>query len=118
MQISVTARGIKMTPSMKEYSEKKVGKLEEFFNNILKTEVVLEARSIEDQDRAQVAEIRAWLAGKKVVVATEGAKDIYAAIDLAVEEIKRQVQKHKQMHQKEKRRKASREKHRITEASL
>ncbi|MFC1511564.1 HPF/RaiA family ribosome-associated protein, partial [Candidatus Margulisiibacteriota bacterium] len=47
--------------------------------------------------------------------AQEGARDIYAAIDLALAEAERQVKKHKDKHTKEQRRQASKAKHQILE---
>jgi ribosomal subunit interface protein len=107
MQISVAGRNMEMTSAIREYAQKKVAKLEEFFHNIQKAEVVLEVRKIDNLEKAQVAEIRAWLAGKKVIQAQEGGRDMYAAIDLAFEEAKRQIQRHKDKHIKEQRRKSA-----------
>ena len=107
MEIKITGKHMDITPAIRDYAQKKVVKLEEFYNNIIKVEVVLEASKIENLDKAQVAEIRAWLAGKKVIQAIEGARDIYAAIDLALDEAKRQVQKFKEKHKTKQRRHAS-----------
>lgn len=108
MQIKVTGRNIEITPPIRDYVHAKVGKLEEFYNNILKIEVVLKTTSIDDIDRRQVAEVRAWLAGKKVIQAIEAGRDIYAAVDMVVAEAKRQIQKHKEKHGREQRRKGFR----------
>lgn len=118
MQISVTAKGTEFTPALKEYAEKKVAKLEEFFHNMQKIEVVLQAKSNADAEKRQVAEIRVWLAGLKMVQAQEGARDLYAAIDLAVDEAKRQIERHKEKMTKEKRREGSRLKQQAFERSI
>lgn len=106
MQIKVTGHGIEITDALRDYVLEKVGKLEEFFANIQKAEVILDARKIDNVDRRQVAEIRAWAAGLKVIQAREGGRDMYAAIDLALEEAKRQIEKHKEKHVEEQKRKA------------
>ena len=111
MQIKITGRGLEITNALRDYAQAKVSKLEEFFNNIQKVEVILEAKSIDNSNRSQVAEIRAWLAGHKVIQATEGEKDMYAAIDVVVEEAKRQIKRHKEKHSTEQRRKAEKLKH-------
>jgi putative sigma-54 modulation protein len=118
MQIKITGHKTKITAPLRDYVHEKVGKLEEYFNNIQKIEVVLDARDTDDADKRQVAEIRAWLAGKKVIQAQEAGRDMYAAIDLAVEEAKRQIQRHKSMHVKEQRRKGSEMKHQLAESSF
>jgi len=114
MQIKITGRGTEITAPLRDYVHDKVGKLEEFFRNIQKIEVVLDARAIDDVEKRQVAEIRAWMAGLKMIQASEAGRDMYAAIDLAVEEAKRQIQRHKQMHVQEQRRKAEKVKKELT----
>lgn len=116
MQIKISGRGIKITDPIRDYVHEKTGKLEDFFNNIQKVEVILDARSNENAERRQVAEIRAWVAGLKVIQASEAGRDIYAALDLAVEEAKRQIERHKEKHVQEQRRKAERVKQQLREA--
>jgi putative sigma-54 modulation protein len=118
MQIKVTGRGLDITPPLRDYVLEKVGKLEEFFNNIQKVEVVLEARPIDDVERRQVAEIRAWMAGLKMIQASEAGRDEYAAIDLVIEEAKRQIQRHKSKHVNEQRRKGEKVKREVSEISF
>ncbi|MFH1387353.1 MAG: ribosome-associated translation inhibitor RaiA [bacterium] len=96
MQIQITGHGLEVTPALKEYVQKKITKLEEFFNNIQKAEIVLDATSNANVDLRQVVEIRAWMAGKKMIQAKQAGKDMYAAFDLTLEEAKRQVEKHKE----------------------
>jgi len=115
MQIKITGRNIEITPALRDYAIDKASKLEDYFNNIQKVEVVLETRSIDDIDKRQVAEIRAWLAGKKMIQAIEAGRDAYAAIDMVLEEAKRQVKKHKDMLVKEQRRSAGATKRELSE---
>lgn len=104
MHINIQGHGIELTPPLKEYAEKKIGKLDEFFNKIIKAEIVLDARKIKSSEKCHVAEVNLWVGGKKVISATEAGRDMYAAIDLVVEELKPQLKKHKGKHNKEKRR--------------
>jgi len=106
MQIKVTGHGIEITEPLRNYVLEKISKLEEFFKNIQKVEVILDARSIDDVERRQVVEIRAWMAGLRVIQASEGGKDVYAAFDLVLQEAKRQVERHKEKHLQEQWRKA------------
>jgi putative sigma-54 modulation protein len=110
MQIIVQGHGTNVTAPMRDYAHKKIGKLEQYFHNIQKCEVVLDARSIDDQNLRQVAEVTLWAAGKKVIRATEAAQDMYAAIDLVFEELERQVRKHKDKKVKETRRREKQQK--------
>jgi len=107
----VTARGTELTPALREYATNKAAKLEEFFNNIQKVEVVLEVHHIDDSAKRQMAEMRVWAAGLKFIQAKEAGQDLYAAIDLAEEEIKSQLAKHKGKVVFEERRKVGKNKH-------
>jgi len=106
MQIKITGHGIKITPPLRDYVQEKISKLQEFFANIQKVEVILDARSTADTERRQVVEIRAWMAGLRVIQASEAGRDMYAAFDLVLEEAKRQIERHKEKHQHEQRRKS------------
>jgi putative sigma-54 modulation protein len=96
MQIKISGHGIEVTPALRDYVQQKAAKLEEFFHSIQKVEVILDARHIANADLRHVAEVRAWLAGKRMIQAKEGARDMYAAVDLVLEEVKKQVEKHKE----------------------
>lgn len=104
MQINIQGHGIELTPALKEYATRKIGRVQEFFNNIQKVQITLDVRKIDDLRKSQVAEVSLWAAGKKVIRATEAAHDMYSAIDLVAAEIERQVKKHKEKHVKEGRR--------------
>jgi putative sigma-54 modulation protein len=104
MEVIIQGHGLHLTPALKQYAYKKFSKLTQFFSNIQKVEVVLDARNLDDAKRSQVTEAIVWAAGKKVLRASEAGQDMYAAIDLAFEEIKRQVKKHKEKHRQERRR--------------
>jgi putative sigma-54 modulation protein len=96
MQIKISGHGMEVTPSLRDYVQQKAAKLEEYFKGIQKVEIVLDARAISDAQRRQVAEVRAWMSGNKMVQAKEGGRDMYAAVDLVLEEVKKQIEKHKE----------------------
>ena len=110
MQIKLTGHGTEITDALRTYVHEKIVKLEEFFKNIQKVEIVLDAREISDAQQRQVAEIRAWMAGNRMIQAREGGKDMYAAFDLALAEAGRQVERHKEKLNHEKRREAKKAK--------
>ena len=95
MQIIIRGHGTEVSAPLKEYAEKKINKLDEFFKNIQKAEVTLDVRKIENQFRNQVAEMTVWTAGK-IIRAAEGASDMYAAIDQVFAKLERQIEKHKE----------------------
>lgn len=110
MQINIKAHGTQLTDSLREYANKKLNKLEEYYKNIIKTDVVLDVRSIDDIKKSHVVEVSIWVPGKKVLHASDAAENMYAAIDLVFEELKRQIIRHKEKHIDEKRREAEKAK--------
>lgn len=115
MQIIVQGHGMEITAPIRDYSHKKISKLAEFFKNIQKVEVTLDHRKIDDLTRNNVAEVSMWVAGKKVIRATEGSQDIYSAIDLVFAKLEQQLRKHKEKHVQEKRREARKVKEEMEE---
>jgi putative sigma-54 modulation protein len=103
MRIIVQGHGMEVTDALREYAEKKIAKIEEFFGNIQKAEITLDHRKIENKDKSHVTEVTVWAAGK-ILRATDGASDMYASIDTAVEKIERQIEKYKEKLQHESRR--------------
>lgn len=117
MQIKVSGKGIEITTTIRDYALDKASKLEEFFSNIQKVEMIIEARAIDDLERSHVAEIRAWMAGHKMIQAIEAGRDAYSAIDLVLQEAKRQIERHKEKHVQEQRRKGARVKKELRETT-
>ncbi|MBI5698959.1 ribosome-associated translation inhibitor RaiA [Candidatus Saganbacteria bacterium] len=110
MEINIQGHGMELTEALRNYAFKKVSKLQEFFNNIQKAQVILDARNLDEFKRSQVCEVNMWLAGKKVIRASEAGQDMYASIDMVCAELEQQIKKHKEKHVKEVRRSAEKEK--------
>ncbi len=106
MQINIQGHNVDLTQPLRSYAVKKIGKLEEYFKNIQKILIILDVRSNDDSKRTNVADVSIWAAGKKVIHASEAGENMYAAIDLVFDELKKQLQKHKEKHVKEARRSA------------
>ena len=91
MKFNIRGQKIDVTPAIKEYAEKKIGKLEKYFSKSdeLTAHVLLKVRGKE-----QTVEVTIPI--KKIVVrAEETNKDLYAAIDLVSEKLERQIRKNK-----------------------
>ncbi|MFC1767177.1 ribosome hibernation-promoting factor, HPF/YfiA family [Candidatus Margulisiibacteriota bacterium] len=114
MQITVQGHGMEVTEPLRDYTHKKVGKFEEFFDNIQKVEVTLDARKISSSKRSQVCEITVWTAGR-VIRAAEGTSDMYAAIDLVFDKVARQIEKHKEKMKDKKKKQGHKEKEALME---
>ena len=90
MPIQITGRHLEVTPSMKQYVEDKLNKLNNHFDQIIATRVIL---SVEKEK--QVAEAVINVPGNEFVAKAD-AHDMYAAIDMLQDKLDAQVRKHKQ----------------------
>lgn len=91
MKFNIRGQKIEVTPAIKEYVEKKIGKLNKYFSNPndLTASVLLKVKGKE-----QTVEVT--IPFKKIVLrAEETNKDLYAAIDLVSEKLERQIRKNK-----------------------
>lgn len=97
MQIVVSARHGDVNEEVKQYAEQKTSKLQKFYDKIQEIEVVL------DHDgSAHRVEVIVNAEHKNMFVASETGEDFFAATDLVVDKISRQLTKHKDKHRNRK----------------
>ncbi|MEK7018940.1 MULTISPECIES: ribosome hibernation-promoting factor, HPF/YfiA family [Bacillus] len=89
MKFNIRGENIEVTPALGEYVEKKLGKLERYFDTFPEIKVNLKVYS--DKQRIEVTIPFTDL----LLRAEEANSDMYAAIDLVVDKIERQIRKHK-----------------------
>jgi putative sigma-54 modulation protein len=99
VKVSVTFRHTEPTDALKQYAEEKMHRLGKYFSQSLDAHVVL---SVESKER-QIAEVELHALG--VIHAKEQTEDLYAAIDLVTDNLKRQLRKQKDKIKLEPRRK-------------
>ncbi len=87
MKISVTGKNIKVTPSLKEYIDEKISRLEHFDERIISSKVIL---GVEKQ--RHIAEITVQTAGSTVHV-SEATDDLYKSIDKSTDMLARKLKK-------------------------
>jgi putative sigma-54 modulation protein len=90
MQINVTGHHIDVTDSLREYVESKFERLERHFDHVIDVHVILSVEKLR-----QKAEATIKLNGANIF-ADSIQEDMYAAIDLLVDKLDRQVLKHKE----------------------
>jgi len=91
MKFNIRGQKIDVTPSIKEYAEKKIGKLGKYFSESfdVTASVVLKVKGKEQS-------VEVTIPCKKFVLrAEETSKDLYAALDLVSEKLERQIKKNK-----------------------
>ncbi|HEX3014894.1 MAG TPA: ribosome-associated translation inhibitor RaiA [Desulfobacteria bacterium] len=89
MNIIVRGKHIEVTNALKEYVEKRVGKLEKYFDNLSEVQVTL----LVEKDRHRV-EVTAPVNGF-ILRGEEQTTDMYSSIDLVVEKLEKQIAKYK-----------------------
>lgn len=91
MKFNIRGQKIDVTPAIREYAEKKIGKLEKYFS---KSDEITASISLKVRGKEQIVEVTIPI--KKIVLrAEETNKDLYAAIDLVSEKLERQIRKNK-----------------------
>lgn len=93
--ITIHAHHVDITSSIKEYVEKKLGKLDKYFEHIQEINVDLDIAEVSDVNQRQIVKATAWVSGS-VIRAQESSKDMYASVDLVFDKLERQLVKHKE----------------------
>lgn len=89
MQLAVRGKNIEVTAALRDYVEKKVGKIEKFIDQPVNAQVNLYV----ERDR-HIVEVTATLNGL-ILRGQESTGDMYASIDLVADKLEKQVQKYK-----------------------
>ena len=90
MNIKITGKDLKATEAIKDYIEKKMGRLQKYFET---DEIDVQAM-IRIERELQIAEISASYKGETFRAVAEN-KDLYASIDEDIDILERQVRKAK-----------------------
>ncbi|NVK20965.1 MAG: ribosome hibernation promoting factor [Kangiellaceae bacterium] len=90
MQINLTGRHLEVTDPLKTFVHEKFAKLERHFDHINNVYVTLSVEKLR-----QIAEATLHVNGGEIVASSE-SEDMYAAIDLLIDKLDRQVIKHKE----------------------
>jgi len=91
MKFIIRGRKVEVTPAIKDYAISKIKRLDKYFNN---PEELTATVLIKVKDVDQIVEVT--IPAKKLILrAEEKNKDLYAAIDLVVDKLERQIRKNK-----------------------
>jgi putative sigma-54 modulation protein len=91
MNFNIRGERIEVTEALREYVEKKLGRLERYFEAPPTSEVTVTLSVIREK---QSVEVTIPLTGV-LLRAEEKSDDMYASIDLVVDKLERQIRKHK-----------------------
>ncbi len=90
MKIAITTRGYKAPERLKNYINDKIKRLDRFADRILDFEAVLSYEKLD-----QVVEFKLRLGNKRIIV-KERSEDVFKSIDLAIDNLERQITKVKE----------------------
>jgi putative sigma-54 modulation protein len=91
MKFGIRGEHLEVTEALNDYVEKKLSRLERYFDAPLSSEVHVTLSVVKD---LQTVEVTIPLAGA-ILRAEDKNNDMYAAIDLVVDKLERQIRKHK-----------------------
>ena len=94
MQLLVQGRNVEITDWIREYIDKKVGKLDRFLSEVSDARVELEYNATRAADDRYTAQITLRNNGQ-ILRAEESTSDILASIDATVDKMSRQIRRYK-----------------------
>lgn len=92
MQINITGHQMDVTPALKHFTEEKLHKLEHHFTKITTINVIF---NVEKKLR-QIVSVNVLLSSGEQMQASDEAENMYAAIDVVVDKLNKQLQKNKE----------------------
>ena len=92
MRLQVKGKNVELSPALRDYAQKKLGKLEKHLNDSARVELELAAERNPSIGASQIAEATVWTKGP-VLRARESSHDMKASIDLLVDKLERQAQR-------------------------
>ena len=95
MQLQVSGRNLDITEPLREYAERKLARIERHLTEDTRVDLELAIERNRSISANQHAELTVWTRGP-VLRAHEYAEDMYAAIDLAVDKLDRQVRRYRE----------------------
>jgi putative sigma-54 modulation protein len=94
MNLKISGHHLELTPALREYVITKLDRVLRHFDQVIDGSVVLSVDNHREKEKRQKAEINLHLKGKDIFIESCDA-DMYAAIDLMVDKLDRQVIRHK-----------------------
>ncbi|SES80775.1 ribosome hibernation-promoting factor, HPF/YfiA family [Anaerobranca gottschalkii] len=90
MKIITRGKNIPVTEGLRQHVEKRIGKLEKYFDENTEAQVTLSVTK-----DSHIVEVTVLLNGGLLLRAEEESQDMYASIDMVIEKLERQTRKYK-----------------------
>ena len=93
MNLHLTGHHVEITPAIRDYVASKLERINRHFDHVIDVNVIMTVEKLDQKIEANV-----HLSGKDIHVEANDA-DMYAAIDLLIDKLDRQILKHKERFQ-------------------
>jgi putative sigma-54 modulation protein len=103
MNLTISGHHVELTPAIREYVQGKLERIKRHFDHVIDIAVILTVDKPSEKEKRQRAEVNLHVRGKDLHAASI-ADNLYAAIDMLIDKLDRQVIKYKtkqQEHQHE-----------------
>ncbi len=87
---TIRGKNMEVTPALRDYVEKRVGKVMKYFDNVGEITVLLTV-----EKGRHIVEVNVPIDSGVLLRGEEATMDMYTSIDLVVEKLERQIHKHK-----------------------
>jgi|ERR1035437_9149753 putative sigma-54 modulation protein len=94
MNLTISGHHLELTPAIREYVQGKLERIKRHFDHVIDIAVILTVDKLPEKQKRQKAEINLRVRGKDIHVESI-AHDLYAAIDILIDKLDRQVIKYK-----------------------
>ena len=94
MNLTISGHHLEVTPAIREHIHSKLERIMRHFDQVIDIAVILTVDKLKEKDKRHKADINLHVPGKDIHVESL-AHDLYAAIDLLIDKLDRQVIKHK-----------------------
>lgn len=94
MNLLITGHHLELTPTLRQYVEEKLERVTRHFDHVTEAEVILAVEGTTEKGRRQRAEVNLRVPGD-TLHAECYAQDLYAAMDMVVEKLDRQLDRYK-----------------------
>jgi putative sigma-54 modulation protein len=94
MEIIITGKNMEVGPRIREYVDKKAGKLDRYLSNIEEASLELTRASAKSADDRHIAQLTVRVKGS-ILRAEESASDVFTAFDAVLDKMYRQVRRYK-----------------------
>lgn len=94
MNITISGHHLEVTPAIRQHIENKLERVVRHFDQVIDITVTLTVDKLKEKQKRHRADINLHVPGKDIHVESI-AQDLYAAIDLLIDKLDRQVIRHK-----------------------